>query len=241
MSKKSKITFCQLSRSSGCILTPSVLLANFSRNKVRSKFFVEGSVGKFNCIVIFGTLKSVWLHCSIAKNGYREPRECPRASGACCSRGLSPVEGGSAFLGPVVAWIFLEIGFVEVLGSSKGGCVGVMNTCMERLQALQLLESRGVEFTTYQLDRTARQWWQTCWDTRPVDAAPLTWAEFTKAFMIRFVPGVPKIVPETSLCDLRRERCLSPSMRSDFKSSPSMLLLFCLLKSGFIGWSNSAR
>lgn len=45
----------------------------------------------------------------------------------------------------------------------------------ERLQKLRLLESRGAEFTAYQLYGTARQWCQTYRYTSPAIAPYVTW------------------------------------------------------------------
>lgn len=60
---------------------------------------------------------------------------------------------------------------------------------MEWLHALRLLESRGVEFITYQFDEAARHWWWTYKDTRSTATLPVIWIEFIEAFMTRFVPG----------------------------------------------------
>lgn len=50
-----------------------------------------------------------------------------------------------------------------------------------------LLESCGAEFTAYQLDGTAKQWWQTYGDTRPANVMSVTWVQFIETFMTRFV------------------------------------------------------
>ncbi|XP_015169165.1 uncharacterized protein [Solanum tuberosum] len=59
--------------------------------------------------------------------------------------------------------------------------------CRGRLQTLGLVESRGADFTAYQLDGPARQLWRTYLETRPAGSPPVTWTEFSEAFLARFI------------------------------------------------------
>lgn len=89
----------------------------------------------------------------------------------------------------MVTWVLSKIDSAEVFGNYERGCQEFLIVCMEWLPALRLLESWGAEFIAYQIDGTARQWWRTYKDTRSQEAAlPVTWVEFRKAFMTRFVP-----------------------------------------------------
>ncbi|XP_070042460.1 uncharacterized protein [Nicotiana tomentosiformis] len=51
-----------------------------------------------------------------------------------------------------------------------------------------ILETSGVSFTTFQFSRAAFRWWEAYERRRPIDAAPLTWPEFSIFFLEKFVP-----------------------------------------------------
>ncbi|XP_069150444.1 uncharacterized protein [Solanum lycopersicum] len=61
-------------------------------------------------------------------------------------------------------------------------------TCQEQLQSLGLLESRGADFTAHQFRGPARQWCRTYRESRPVGSPPISYSEFSEAFMARFMP-----------------------------------------------------
>ncbi|KAK4721344.1 hypothetical protein R3W88_011577 [Solanum pinnatisectum] len=61
-------------------------------------------------------------------------------------------------------------------------------TCHEQLQSLGLLESRGADFTAHQFCGPARQWWCSYRESRPAGSPPISWNEFSKAFLARFMP-----------------------------------------------------
>ncbi|XP_049378066.1 LOW QUALITY PROTEIN: uncharacterized protein LOC125842802 [Solanum stenotomum] len=61
-------------------------------------------------------------------------------------------------------------------------------TCQEQLQSLGLLESRGADFTAHQFRGPARQWWRSYRESRPVGSPPISWSEFSEAFLARFMP-----------------------------------------------------
>lgn len=63
-----------------------------------------------------------------------------------------------------------------------------LTTYPERLHTLGLVESRGVDFISYQLDWPAKNWWCTFTQTRLVGSPSVSWDEFSEAFMYNFIP-----------------------------------------------------
>jgi len=61
-------------------------------------------------------------------------------------------------------------------------------TCQEQLQSLGLLGSRGADFTAHQFRGPARQWWRSYRESRPAGSPPVSWSEFSEAFLARFMP-----------------------------------------------------
>ena len=61
-------------------------------------------------------------------------------------------------------------------------------TFQEQLHSLGLLESRGADFTAHQFRGPARQWCRTYRESRPVGSPPISWSEFSEAFLARFMP-----------------------------------------------------
>ncbi|XP_070046864.1 uncharacterized protein [Nicotiana tomentosiformis] len=53
---------------------------------------------------------------------------------------------------------------------------------------MRILETYGVDFTTFQLEGRARGWWQSHLLGRPVGSFPLTWDQFTRLFLDRYIP-----------------------------------------------------
>ena len=83
--------------------------------------------------------------------------------------------------------------FLRLTPPRFSGAVGedaheFLTTCRERLRTLGLVESRGADFIAYQLDGPARQWWRTFIQTRPVGSPPVSWDEFSEAFLAKFIP-----------------------------------------------------
>jgi len=83
--------------------------------------------------------------------------------------------------------------FLRLTPPRFSGAVGedaheFLTTCRERLRTLGLVESRGADFIAYQLDGPARQWWRTFIQTRPVGSPPVSWDEFSEAFLAMFIP-----------------------------------------------------
>lgn len=63
-----------------------------------------------------------------------------------------------------------------------------LTTCRDKLYTLGLVESRGENFTTYQLDRPARQRWKTFIESGLVGSPPMTWTEFLEVILAKFIP-----------------------------------------------------
>ncbi|XP_049400026.1 uncharacterized protein LOC125864110 isoform X3 [Solanum stenotomum] len=84
--------------------------------------------------------------------------------------------------------VFLRLSPPRFSGAVGEDAHEFLVTCRERLQTLGLVESRGADFTAYQLDGPARQWWRTYLETRPAGSPPVTWTEFSEAFLARFIP-----------------------------------------------------
>ncbi|XP_070002772.1 uncharacterized protein [Nicotiana sylvestris] len=53
---------------------------------------------------------------------------------------------------------------------------------------MRILESHGVDFTTFQLEGRALRWWQSYLLGRPVGSPPMTWGQFTQLFLDRYIP-----------------------------------------------------
>ncbi|XP_070022928.1 uncharacterized protein [Nicotiana sylvestris] len=53
---------------------------------------------------------------------------------------------------------------------------------------MRILESHGVNFTTFKLEGRAHKWWQSYVLGRPVGSPPLTWGQFTQLFLDRYIP-----------------------------------------------------
>ncbi|XP_070032649.1 uncharacterized protein [Nicotiana tomentosiformis] len=52
---------------------------------------------------------------------------------------------------------------------------------------IRILESHGVDFSTFQLEVKARRWWQSYLLGRPADSPPMTWDRFTRIFLDRYI------------------------------------------------------
>ncbi|XP_070050098.1 uncharacterized protein [Nicotiana tomentosiformis] len=53
---------------------------------------------------------------------------------------------------------------------------------------MRILESHGMDFTTFQLEGWARRWWQSYLLGRPTGSPPMTWDLFTCLFFDRYIP-----------------------------------------------------
>ncbi|XP_070051260.1 uncharacterized protein [Nicotiana tomentosiformis] len=53
---------------------------------------------------------------------------------------------------------------------------------------MRILESHGVDFTTFQLEGRAHRWWQSYLLGRPAGSPPTTWSQFTQLFLDRYIP-----------------------------------------------------
>ncbi|XP_070045461.1 uncharacterized protein [Nicotiana tomentosiformis] len=51
-----------------------------------------------------------------------------------------------------------------------------------------ILESNGVDFTTFQLEGEARRWWHAYLLSRPACSRPLSWDQFTHLFLEKYIP-----------------------------------------------------
>lgn len=62
-----------------------------------------------------------------------------------------------------------------------------LKTCGDRLYNLGLVESRGADCTVYQLLGPSRRCWHSYLECRPTGSSPISWTEFSEAFMARFI------------------------------------------------------
>ncbi|XP_070046734.1 uncharacterized protein [Nicotiana tomentosiformis] len=53
---------------------------------------------------------------------------------------------------------------------------------------MRILESHGVDFTTFQLEGRTRRWWQSYLLGRPTGSPPMNWSQFTHRFLDRSIP-----------------------------------------------------
>ncbi|XP_070057684.1 uncharacterized protein [Nicotiana tomentosiformis] len=63
-----------------------------------------------------------------------------------------------------------------------------IDRCRDRLHNMRILESHRVDFTIFQLEGTARRWWQSYFVGRPAYSPPKTWSQFTQFFLDRYIP-----------------------------------------------------
>ncbi|XP_069151997.1 uncharacterized protein [Solanum lycopersicum] len=61
-------------------------------------------------------------------------------------------------------------------------------SCHERLYNLGLVESHGVEYTTFQMTGSAKQHWRNYISSRPAGSPPLSWTQFTHIFISKKFP-----------------------------------------------------
>ncbi|XP_070029039.1 uncharacterized protein [Nicotiana sylvestris] len=60
-----------------------------------------------------------------------------------------------------------------------------IDRCRDILHNMRILESHGVDFTTFQLEGRACKWWQSYVLGRPAGSPPITWGQFTQLFLDR--------------------------------------------------------
>ncbi|XP_075092052.1 uncharacterized protein LOC142172167 [Nicotiana tabacum] len=58
----------------------------------------------------------------------------------------------------------------------------------DRLRNMGILESNGVDFTTFQPEDKAHIWWQAYLLSRLTGSPPLTWDKFTHLFLEKYIP-----------------------------------------------------
>ncbi|XP_070057282.1 uncharacterized protein [Nicotiana tomentosiformis] len=63
-----------------------------------------------------------------------------------------------------------------------------IDRCRDRLHNMRILESHGVDFTTFQLEGRARRWWRSYLLGKPAGSPPMTWSQFTQLFLDRYFP-----------------------------------------------------
>ncbi|XP_070011171.1 uncharacterized protein [Nicotiana sylvestris] len=63
-----------------------------------------------------------------------------------------------------------------------------IDRCRDKLHNMRILESHGVDFTTFQLEGRAGRWWQSYFLDRPTGSPPITWSQFTQLFLDRYIP-----------------------------------------------------
>ncbi|XP_070031560.1 uncharacterized protein [Nicotiana tomentosiformis] len=63
-----------------------------------------------------------------------------------------------------------------------------IDRCRDKWHNMRILESHGVDFTTFQLEGRACRWWQSYLLGRPVGSPPMTWDRFTRIFLDRYIP-----------------------------------------------------
>ncbi|XP_070020749.1 uncharacterized protein [Nicotiana sylvestris] len=61
-----------------------------------------------------------------------------------------------------------------------------IDRCRDRLHYMRILESHGVDFTTFQLEGRARRWWQSYVLGKPAGSPPITWGQFAQLFLDRY-------------------------------------------------------
>ncbi|XP_070051416.1 uncharacterized protein [Nicotiana tomentosiformis] len=67
-----------------------------------------------------------------------------------------------------------------------------------------ILESNGVDFTTFQVEGKARRSWQAYLLSRPAGSHPLTWDQFTHLFLEKYIPPSKREELQSQLERLRQ-------------------------------------
>ncbi|XP_070032519.1 uncharacterized protein [Nicotiana tomentosiformis] len=62
-----------------------------------------------------------------------------------------------------------------------------LNRCQRILRTVGILETSRISFTIFQLTGAAFKWWEADEQSRPTEAAPLSWHEFSVLFLEKFV------------------------------------------------------
>ncbi|XP_070050408.1 uncharacterized protein [Nicotiana tomentosiformis] len=72
-------------------------------------------------------------------------------------------------------------------GAESEDAQGFLDKCQWILHTVGILETSGVSFTTFHIFGVAFRWWEAYERRRPVDAASLTWQEFSVFFLEKFM------------------------------------------------------
>ncbi|XP_070032827.1 uncharacterized protein [Nicotiana tomentosiformis] len=73
-------------------------------------------------------------------------------------------------------------------GAESEDAQDFLDRCRQIIHTTGILETSEVSFTTFEFSRAAFRWWEAYERSRPVDATPLSWREFSILFLEKFVP-----------------------------------------------------
>ncbi|XP_070057654.1 uncharacterized protein [Nicotiana tomentosiformis] len=73
-------------------------------------------------------------------------------------------------------------------GLASESAEGFLEECHNILRTIDIVETSGVTFTTFQLKGAAYQWWQAYEMGSPAELASLTWVQCSLMFLREFVP-----------------------------------------------------
>ena len=144
--------------------------------------------------------------------GPGRPRGRPRGP----DRGAPAAPAGvMSFQDQKMLGIFLRLSPMAFHGTASEDAMKFLTTSKEQLHSLGLVETRGADFVAHQLRGPARQWWHLYLQSRLVGSPPVTWAQFSEAFLARFISRSVRDRLRDQFSRLEQGRCRLPSMRLD--------------------------
>ncbi|XP_070002333.1 uncharacterized protein [Nicotiana sylvestris] len=63
-----------------------------------------------------------------------------------------------------------------------------LDSCHEVLRNMEIVETNGVDFAAFRLSGSAKKWWRDFSLARPVGSSTLTWDQFSRLFLEKFLP-----------------------------------------------------
>ena len=65
-----------------------------------------------------------------------------------------------------------------------------LDSCHEVLQNMGIVETNGADFTAFRLSGFAKKWWRNYCLARPDGSPTLTWDQFSRLFLEKFLPVI---------------------------------------------------
>ncbi|XP_070040782.1 uncharacterized protein [Nicotiana tomentosiformis] len=82
---------------------------------------------------------------------------------------------------------FTKLYPIHFSGASSEDSQDCLDRCHELLRNMGIVETNGVSFAAFQMTGSARRWWRDYMLTRPVGSPALTWDQFSRLFLEKFI------------------------------------------------------